>query len=220
MLQEIRSRGVLVHFITLHVGLGTFAPVKVEDLTGHVMHEERFELNEATAHAINNAKSAGHRVFAVGTTTVRVLETVASCNQPRQESQADASPRPPPLREGRGGIVASQSKEPAGPERWGASLKFPLSASEGERAGVRGQPRIVLPTSGKTRIFIHPPYDFKVVDALLTNFHLPRSTLLMLVSAFAAPGEARGREMTRAAYAQAIRERYRFFSYGDAMLVL
>jgi S-adenosylmethionine:tRNA ribosyltransferase-isomerase len=78
----------------------------------------------------------------------------------------------------------------------------------------------VKPTAGRTRIFIHPPFDFKVVDALLTNFHLPRSTLLMLVSAFATPGEKRGRELVLSAYAEAIRQRYRFFSYGDAMLIL
>jgi len=160
LLDEIRARGVEVHFVTLHVGLGTFAPVKAEILGDHVMHEERFEVNDTTAGAVNAAKAAGRRVLAVGTTSVRVLESIAA--------QHD------------GKIVA-------GP--------------------------------GRTRIFIHPPREFKIVDALLTNFHLPCSTLLMLVSAFAAPGETRGREMILAAYAEAIRERYRFFSYGDAMLI-
>jgi S-adenosylmethionine:tRNA ribosyltransferase-isomerase len=161
LLQELRARGVQVCFVTLHVGLGTFAPVKADTLTAHTMHEERFELSAETVRVINDAKRASDRVIAVGTTSVRVLESVA----------------------------AQHSGE--------------LTA-----------------TNGRTKIFIHPPYQFKIVDALLTNFHLPCSTLLMLVSAFAAPGELRGREMVLAAYAEAVRERYRFFSYGDAMLLL
>lgn len=161
LLAEIRARGVRVCFVTLHVGLGTFAPVKAENLAGHKMHEERFELSEETARIVNEAKTAGRRVIAVGTTTVRVLETVASQNQGR-----------------------------------------------------------LVSGSGRTRIFIYPPYKFQIVDVLLTNFHLPRSTLLMLVSAFAAPQESRGRELVLSAYAEAVRERYRFFSYGDAMLLL
>lgn len=161
LLAEIRARGVRVCFVTLHVGLGTFAPVKADDLAGHKMHEERFELSEETARIINEAKSAGRRVVAIGTTTVRVLETVTSQNQGR-----------------------------------------------------------LVPGRGRTRIFIYPPYKFQVVDVLLTNFHLPRSTLLMLVSAFAAPEKINGREMVLSAYVQAVRERYRFFSYGDAMLII
>ncbi|MDB6108667.1 MAG: S-adenosylmethionine:tRNA ribosyltransferase-isomerase, partial [Pedosphaera sp.] len=161
LLAGIRARGVKVCFVTLHVGLGTFAPVKAENLAGHTMHEERYELSEETVRAIEKAKSGGHRVVAVGTTSVRVLESAAARNDGR-----------------------------------------------------------LLAGSGRTRIFIYPPYAFKIVDALLTNFHLPRSTLLMLVSAFAAPGETRGREMVLAAYAEAVRERYRFFSYGDAMLLV
>jgi S-adenosylmethionine:tRNA ribosyltransferase-isomerase len=161
ILDQIRARGVKVCFVTLHVGLGTFAPVKAETLDAHIMHEERFEVGEATVHAVSEAKSTGHRVIAVGTTSVRVLESVAAQNSGR------------------------------------------LNVFK-----------------GKTRIFIHPPHAFQIVDALLTNFHLPCSTLLMLVSAFAAPGESRGREMVLSAYAEAIRERYRFFSYGDAMLIL
>ena len=161
LLKKIRARGAKICFITLHVGPGTFLPVKTESLAAHKMHEERFELSEETANLINAAKNSGHRVIAAGTTTVRVLETVAAQNN---------------------GKLAK--------------------------------------TSGKTGIFIHPPFSFRVVDALLTNFHLPRSTLLMLVSAFAAPGETRGREMILRAYAEAVSERYRFFSYGDAMLIL
>jgi S-adenosylmethionine:tRNA ribosyltransferase-isomerase len=161
LLDEIRARGVTICFVTLHIGPGTFAPVKTETVAAHKMHEERFELGEETAHTVNEAKSTGRRVFAVGTTTVRVLESIASQNN---------------------GILNVYN--------------------------------------GRTHIFIYPPFQFQIVDALLTNFHLPCSTLLMLVSAFAAPGETRGREMVLAAYAEAIRKRYRFFSYGDAMLIL
>jgi S-adenosylmethionine:tRNA ribosyltransferase-isomerase len=161
LLDKIRAAGVKVCFVTLHVGPGTFLPVKTENLSEHKMHEERFELAEETVQTVNEAKKVGGRVVAVGTTTVRVLESVAALN--------------------------------AG------------------KLNVYG---------GKTNIFIFPPYRFQIVDALLTNFHLPCSTLLMLVSAFAAPGENQGREIILSAYAEAIRERYRFFSYGDAMLIL
>jgi len=161
LLEQIRDRGVQVCFVTLHVGPGTFLPVKAEMLAAHRMHEECFELGEETVRMANEAKAAGRRVIAIGTTTVRVLESVAARN---------------------GGKLAINA--------------------------------------GKTGIFIHPPFQFQIVDGLLTNFHLPRSTLLMLVSAFAAPGETRGREMILSAYTEAIRERYRFFSYGDAMFIL
>ncbi|MEI2725427.1 MAG: tRNA preQ1(34) S-adenosylmethionine ribosyltransferase-isomerase QueA [Verrucomicrobiota bacterium] len=161
MLDDIRARGVDVQFVTLHVGLSTFAPVKAATLAKHVMHEERYEVSAATTRAVNEAKAAGRRVIAVGTTSVRVLESVAE------------------LQHGR--LIAGR---------------------------------------GRTQIFIHPPRQFQIVDALLTNFHLPCSTLLMLVSAFAAPGTTHGREAVLSAYTKAIRERYRFFSYGDAMLLL
>jgi len=161
LLEDIRARGVEIHFVTLHVGLGTFAPVKAETLTDHVMHEERYEVSESVAQAVNEAKASNRRVIAVGTTSVRVLESAAA-----------------------------------------------------------DHPGKIAAGSGRTRIFIHPPYEFKIVDALLTNFHLPCSTLLMLVSAFGSPGQTSGRENILAAYAEAIRERYRFFSYGDAMLLL
>ena len=161
LLAEIRARGVQVCFVTLHVGLGTFAPVKAETLSEHAMHEERYEVSDETARIINDAKKAGRRIIAVGTTTVRVLESVAA------------------LHEGK-----------------------------------------LVPGNGRTRIFIYPPRAFKMVDVLLTNFHLPCSTLLMLVSAFASPNETRGREIILSAYAEAVRERYRFFSYGDAMLLV
>ncbi|MGD0744097.1 MAG: tRNA preQ1(34) S-adenosylmethionine ribosyltransferase-isomerase QueA [Verrucomicrobiota bacterium] len=161
LLEQIRGRGVQVCFVTLHVGPGTFLPVKTDTLAAHKMHEERFEVGQQTARIVNEAKSSGRRVIAVGTTAVRVLESIAGQNHGKTAEYA-----------------------------------------------------------GKTRIFIHPPFQFKTVDALLTNFHLPCSTLLMLASAFAAPGETRGREMMLAAYAEAIREHYRFYSYGDAMLIL
>jgi S-adenosylmethionine:tRNA ribosyltransferase-isomerase len=154
LLEKIRARGTRVCFVTLHVGLGTFAPVKAEQLEDHVMHEERFALNTETADAIREARRTGGRIFAAGTTTLRVLESATQ------------------------------------------------------------------PGEGRTRIFIHPPYQFKTVDALLTNFHLPRSTLLMLAASFAAPGETRGRELILRAYQEAVTQRYRFFSYGDAMLLL
>lgn len=161
LLDRIRERGVEVRFVTLHVGLGTFAPVKASDPDRHLMHEETFELPAATATALNAARAERRRILAVGTTTVRVLESVA------------------------------------------AETGGPLAAR-----------------SGCTRLFIHPPYRFRVVDVLLTNFHLPESTLLMLVCAFAAPGETRGRDLVLRAYAEAVQQRYRFYSYGDAMLVL
>lgn len=145
MLSEIHHT-----FVTLHVGTGTFRPVKCQEITEHRMHAEKFSLSQSTADGINSAP----RIVAVGTTTVRVLESV--------------------YRE-------------------------------------RG---MVCATEGETNIFIFPPFTFGVVDALLTNFHLPHSTLLMLVSAFA------GREFILRAYAEAVQERYRFFSYGDCMLIL
>ncbi len=160
LLEAIRTRGVEICPVTLHVGLGTFAPVKAETLCGHVMHEERFEISAETALAINEAKSKQRRIIAVGTTAVRVLESVANQNSGKLEASC-----------------------------------------------------------GTTKMFIFPPYKFQIVDALVTNFHLPSSTLLMLVSALASPGETVGREIILAAYKKAIEERYRFFSYGDAMLI-
>jgi S-adenosylmethionine:tRNA ribosyltransferase-isomerase len=160
LLNEIRAKGVHVCHVTLHVGLGTFAPVKADRVEEHAMHHERFHVSPEVADAVNSAKRERRRVIALGTTSVRVLESVA--------------------RENNGALVAG---------------------------------------SGRTNIFIYPPYQFRLVDGLVTNFHLPRSTLLMLVSAFAAPGETTGRETMLAAYREAVRERYRFFSYGDAMLI-
>ena len=155
MLDALAGRGIASAFVTLHVGAGTFLPVQSEDLGAHRMHAERFELPRATIDAISAARARGGRVVAVGTTTLRALESAAA--------------------------VAEDGALVAGP--------------------------------AETSIFITPGFRFRVVDLLLTNFHLPRSTLLMLVSAFA------GYDAIRAAYAHAIAERYRFFSYGDAMLL-
>ena len=153
LLDGLRRRGAGLAFLTLHVGMGTFLPVKVADPREHLMHEEEFELPEETAAAVMRTKQAGGRVIAVGTTVVRVLEHCAL-------------------------------------------LSGALSASQ-----------------GRTALKILPPWEFRIVDGLITNFHLPKSTLLMLVSALAS------RERVLAAYAEAVREKYRFFSYGDAMFV-
>jgi S-adenosylmethionine:tRNA ribosyltransferase-isomerase len=153
MLDALAARGVARAFVTLHVGAGTFQPVGSEDLSQHRMHSERFDIPPATAAAIADARARRARIVAVGTTSLRALESAGRDD---------------------GSVVAA---------------------------------------AGETSLFITPGYTFRVVDVLLTNFHLPRSTLLMLVSAFA------GHDTIREAYAHAIRERYRFFSYGDAMLL-
>ncbi len=155
LLEQVRQMGVRIAEVTLHVGLGTFRPVKVEDVTQHHMHSEFYQVDEAAARAIRETKAAHGRVICVGTTSCRTVESVAA--------------------------------------------RF-----DGE----------VRPCSGWTEIFIYPGYQFRVLDGLITNFHLPESTLLMLVSALA------GRERILAAYAEAVRERYRFFSFGDAMLII
>ncbi len=159
LLASLRAAGVRTVSVTLHVGLDTFRPVSEEDPADHPMHAEWYSATAATAAAITETKRAGGRIVAVGTTSVRVLESVAATD---------------------GGWDAAQT---SGAEGW-------------------------------TRLFIRPGYPFRTVDALVTNFHLPRSTLLMLVSAFA------GREHVLNAYAEAVRERYRFFSFGDACLML
>jgi S-adenosylmethionine:tRNA ribosyltransferase-isomerase len=159
----LEARGVKHAFVTLHVGAGTFQPVRVEELERHIMHAEYLEVPESTAGAINAAHAAGGRVIAVGTTVVRSLETAAA----------------------------------AGP----ADIAAPAAG------------RRLLPYKGATRLFIKPGDKFRIVDAMVTNFHLPESTLLMLCAAFV------GRETLLAAYAHAIAARYRFFSYGDAMFL-
>jgi S-adenosylmethionine:tRNA ribosyltransferase-isomerase len=154
LLAALAARGIEHTVITLHVGAGTFQPLRGESLEAHIMHSERYEVGAATVAAIERTHLAGRRVVAVGTTVVRALESAALASAPK-----------------------------------------------------------LAPGCGDTALFIVPGYRFRVVDALLTNFHLPQSTLLMLVAAFA------GRERVLAAYAHAVRQRYRFFSYGDAMLL-
>ncbi len=161
LLGQLARLGVQQCELTLHVGVGTFAPVKTARLADHAMHSERFCLPADSADRINQARAEGRRVIAVGTTSLRVLESV------------------------------------------------------GREHGGR-----LVPGNGRTRLFLHPPAEFRVVDGLLTNFHLPRSTLLMLVSAFATPGACAGRARVLDAYRLAVQLGFRFFSYGDAMLLL
>lgn len=153
LLEEVRRAGVRVAYVTLHTGLDTFRPIKEEEVEDHPMHQELFSLNEESADLINQTIEEGSRVIAVGTTSVRVLETQAQ------------------------GVLVKSGE-------------------------------------GLTELYIYPGYQFQIVNVLLTNFHLPRTTLLALVSAFA------GRELILKAYEEAIRERYRFYSFGDAMLIL
>ncbi len=155
LLQKLRDKGVRVGFVTLHVGLGTFRPVKADNITDHKMHAEHYDLSQETADLINETRQNGGRVFAVGTTSCRTLESV----------------------------------------------------------GV-GEDGLVHAADGWTDIFIYPGYRFQVLDGLITNFHLPESTLIMLVSAFA------GYETTMETYRYAVEQRYRFFSFGDSMMIL
>ncbi len=153
LLARIEEKGVKLAFVTLHVGLGTFRPVKEDEITDHIMHSEWYTMDEQTAKTINDTRTAGGKIWAVGTTATRTLETIATGD----------------------GTVRAQS--------------------------------------GWTDIFIYPGYRFKAVDHLVTNFHLPESTLMMLISAFAT------REQVMAAYAEAVKKEYRFFSFGDSMLL-
>ena len=159
LLKQLEDKGVSLAYVTLHVGLGTFRPVKEDVITDHKMHTESFEVTPETAKLINDTKAAGGRIICVGTTSCRTVESSAVKN----------------------------------PD---------------------GDGYIVKPGSGDTDIFIYPGYEFKMMEGLITNFHLPESTLVMLVSAFA------GREKVLAAYEEAVRERYRFFSFGDACLFI
>lgn len=153
LLEQIEQKGIQIARVTLHVGLGTFRPVKVDVIEEHHMHTEFYNVSKEAADIINGAKASGHRVIAVGTTSCRTLESAADENG------------------------------------------------------------IIIPKSAETSIFIYPGYEFKAIDALITNFHLPESTLVMLVSALA------GRDRIMKAYNEAIREKYRFFSFGDAMVI-
>jgi S-adenosylmethionine:tRNA ribosyltransferase-isomerase len=188
LMLSLKAAGVGLAYVTLHIGLDTFAPVTEERVEEHVIHTEWCQLTAETAKQINEARLAGGRVIAVGTTAVRVLESAAGALAP-----AALTPRPP------------SRSTPEG-----------LPGGEGEsKSGGEACPwQAVTAWEGATNLFIVPGYRFRVVDALVTNFHLPRSTLLMLVSAFA------GRERMLAAYETAKQEGYRFFSFGDAMLIL
>ena len=155
MLEELKEKGVKIGYVTLHVGLGTFRPVKEEMVLDHKMHREHYDLPQETADLINKTKAEGGRVIAVGTTSCRTLESVATFNNGK-----------------------------------------------------------IVPCDGYTEIFIYPSYEFKVLDGLITNFHLPESTLIMLVSAFL------GYDKTMNAYKTAVEEKYRFFSFGDSMCIL
>jgi S-adenosylmethionine:tRNA ribosyltransferase-isomerase len=179
------TRGVRRAFVTLHVGAGTFQPVREDDIERHEMHAEYLEVNAAACAAIETARAAGGRVVAVGTTVVRSLETAA-------------------LAGAAGGVPGGAGSDTGG----GAGRDTAAGACGGLRRA-----RGLQPYRGATRIFIKPGFKFRVVDALLTNFHLPQSTLVMLCAAFA------GREALLAAYAHAVAARYRFFSYGDSMFL-
>jgi S-adenosylmethionine:tRNA ribosyltransferase-isomerase len=184
LLVDLRRMGVEMAFVTLQIGLDTFRPVTEEQVTDHQIHTEWYELTAPVAEQINRAKLAGRRVIAVGTTVVRVLESAAGGTTAPMDARIE---EPPDLR------IAPASCEPEGNAcAW----------------------RTVSAYTGSTDLFIYPGYRFRVVDMLITNFHLPRSTLLMLVSAFAE------RDLVSQAYQEAIRQRYRFFSFGDAMLLL
>jgi len=178
ILDRIHQRGIETAEITLHVGLGTFQPVRAEVVEEHKLHREWFEISPDAAARIQRASDAGRRIVAVGTTTVRTLEFAARQNLPPTQNQLGACPEPV--------------------EGW----------------GTRNRPAgHITAQSGEVDIFIYPGFEFRLVGAMLTNFHLPKSTLLMLVSAFA------GRERILQAYEHAVRERYRFYSYGDCMFV-
>ncbi len=153
LIRKIKDKGIIITDITLHVGLGTFRPVKVDEVEDHHMHYEEYEMDEETANILNRAKEEGRRIIAVGTTSCRTLESIIA--------------------------------------KFGTFKKV----------------------KDKTNIFIYPPYEFKAIDALITNFHLPKSTLIMMISALA------GKDLILDTYKEAVRERYRFFSFGDSMFI-
>jgi S-adenosylmethionine:tRNA ribosyltransferase-isomerase len=220
LIAQIEASGVSRAFVTLHVGAGTFQPVRTEDLESHVMHAEHVSVSAPTCEAIERTRAAGGRVVAVGTTVVRALESAALAALPRSDmaavpTRSDMPPVPP------------CSDIPAVPTGSGETLSPMCSGQTVSSFGCdaamlaharpsQGARRARLPKTdwtGETRLFVRPGFQFQVTDALLTNFHLPESTLLMLVCAFA------GQEAVLAAYRHAVRERYRFFSYGDAMFL-
>jgi S-adenosylmethionine:tRNA ribosyltransferase-isomerase len=228
LVAKLEAMGVARAFVTLHVGAGTFQPLRTDDLDAHKMHAERVSVSAATWDAIRRTREAGGRVIAVGTTVVRALES-AALNMPEfmasRASETDSSDRRELAADHMRGAtphaaggMSDAARFAADQVRQAASLAAG-DVHEAERSAAdhgRKPARPAAPNawSGETRLFIRPGFEFQLVDAMVTNFHLPESTLLMLVSAFA------GREHVLAAYAHAVRERYRFFSYGDAMLVM
>lgn len=223
LIRRIEARGVKRAFVTLHVGAGTFQPVRSDDLTSHVMHAEWVSVGPETCEAIARTRAAGGRVVSIGTTVARALESAALAAPTTREgaplpSENALAAHGDALR---WDALAAHEDAPR-PHGSAPSLQGSRSASLGtasleSRAEFSGATTVsstpLQPFSGDTRLFISPGFQFRVVDALLTNFHLPESTLLMLVCAFA------GKQNVLAAYEHAVRSRYRFFSYGDAMFV-
>ena len=195
------AKGVKRVAVTLHVGPGTFRPVKAEDIEDHHMDFEAFTVPPETADAVNACKARGGRVFCVGSTTVRTLETVAAAVE--QDRVAIGSSR---VDVGSDGVDAGSSKVDAGSATL-IDAKSTLTDSISPH-------KVVVAGSGASDIFIYPPYRFRVCDCMLTNFHLPQSTLLMMISALA------GRERVLCSYAMAVQKNYMFFSYGDCMLIV
>ncbi|MBI5725288.1 MAG: S-adenosylmethionine:tRNA ribosyltransferase-isomerase [Planctomycetes bacterium] len=210
LLARLGQVGIERASLTLHVGPGTFAPVKTADISEHKMHAEWFDLPAETAGQINSAKATGRRVVAVGTTSVRVLETAAGRSLANDNTQ------------GMSAWKYKQSCMGGTPMQHTGKMPVPPTHRPVARATTNSsyQKIPLTPCSGWTDIFMYPPAEFHAVDALITNFHLPGSTLLMLVAAFCAPGSTGGIAIILDAYRQAIAEKYRFYSYGDAMLIV
>jgi S-adenosylmethionine:tRNA ribosyltransferase-isomerase len=187
LLKTLEARGVALSRVTLHVGLGTFRPIETESLAEHRMHSEWGEVSPVSSSELNATRDAGGRIVAVGTTVTRLLETAVRSGQTEGKMGGGGE-----------GAIAHRTKAYSTP-----NVSFSPSV----------QPHIP-PWQGRTNLFIRPPFKFRAIDALMTNFHFPRTTLLVLVQTFG------GRELISEAYRQAIREEYRFYSYGDAMLIV
>jgi S-adenosylmethionine:tRNA ribosyltransferase-isomerase len=195
------AKGVKRVAVTLHVGPGTFRPVKAENIEDHHMDFEAFTVPPETADAVNACKARGGRVFCVGSTTVRTLETVAAAVE--QDRVAIGSSR----------VAIGSSRVDVGSSRADVGSAT-LSDAKSTLTDSISPHKVVVPGSGASDIFIYPPYRFRVCDCMLTNFHLPQSTLLMMISALA------GRERVLCSYAMAVQKNYMFFSYGDCMLIV
>ncbi|MCL2741463.1 MAG: tRNA preQ1(34) S-adenosylmethionine ribosyltransferase-isomerase QueA [Oscillospiraceae bacterium] len=203
LLGEIAGLGVRIARVTLSVGLGTFRPVRSEEVEDHAMHAESFRVGAEACDAVNACREGGGRVVAVGTTSLRTLEGAWAMLHGGRLGMGPHGRAP-------GSGAAPSPLGPGADGRRGAHPAAKAHATEGK--WLLEHP--LSPVSGRTDIFIYPPYEFKVADGLITNFHIPRSTLLMLVCAFA------GREGTMRAYGEAIARGYRFYSFGDAMLII